>query len=176
MDNITFGPDRYTITSAENDDHYFKIIYYCVLYYIFERPYNDESRRAYEKLINYVLTREFDATHFAGKISSEEAKVYVVKFLHILASAKNRHKLVLEEINGLPQINHIFVELFKQIIGHREIIFEQNARIIEKTILELLGVTIDLLSCELFIFADQYQVEIRHFQRNCEFFLLKDSC
>lgn len=46
-DNITFGPNRYVIVSSESEDHFFKVIYYSLLYYIFEKDYDEESRSSY---------------------------------------------------------------------------------------------------------------------------------
>jgi hypothetical protein len=37
LDNITFGPQRYAITISDSSHLYHRIIYYCVLYFIFEK-------------------------------------------------------------------------------------------------------------------------------------------
>ncbi len=49
--------------------------------------------------------------------------MFIVKFLHMLASAKNKRKVVVEELNNIPQIHFIFIELIKQIVKSREIKF-----------------------------------------------------
>jgi hypothetical protein len=56
-------------------------------------------------------------------INQEEAKIYLVKFLHILEKAKCKRKVVIEELNNLPQISALLVALVKQAARQHKLIF-----------------------------------------------------
>ncbi len=50
-------------------------------------------------------------------------KVYLVKFLHLLERAKSKRKVVVEELNNLPQIDALLVALVRQAAKHSQLLF-----------------------------------------------------
>lgn len=55
IDNITFGPDKYSIIVKELDDIYYKAIYYAILYFTFEKNTDNKGFKIYQKLLEYAL-------------------------------------------------------------------------------------------------------------------------
>jgi hypothetical protein len=96
LDNITFGPNRYAIVADSNEELSFRIIYYSLLYFMFEREEDEKGRKVYEKLLHFVLNHEMAPTHPSLPLEEDQTRVYIVKFLQLLASAKSRRKVVLE--------------------------------------------------------------------------------
>lgn len=60
IDNITFGPARYTVLIKEIEDVYFKVIYFSILYFIFEQKQCNKNNQTYIKLLEYIFDQEID--------------------------------------------------------------------------------------------------------------------
>jgi hypothetical protein len=123
LENITFGPGRYSIRLQEKEDIFFKIVNYCILHFIFEKAYDAKNSQAYEKVLNFIFTQEIELPQPLLGLIQEEVKVYLVKFLHMLERAKSKRKVVVEELNNLPQISALLVALVKQAGKHPQLLF-----------------------------------------------------
>lgn len=123
LENITFGPGRYSVRLEEDNHLFFKIVYYCILHFIFEKAYDARNLQAYQQLLNFIFTQEIHLQQPLVGLTQEEVKVYLVKFLHLLERAKSKRKVVVEELNNLPQIDALLVALVRQAAKHSQLLF-----------------------------------------------------
>lgn len=83
-ENVTFGPGHYSIRLLSKEDFFFKIASYCILHFIFEKAYDARNTHVYNKVLQFIFNNEIELPSALKGLTQEEAKVCLVKFLHIL--------------------------------------------------------------------------------------------
>ena len=72
--------------------------------------------------MDFIFNNDFTVPLGKTALSQEEIKIYLVKFLYILETS-NSKKIVIEELNSIPQINTLFIALIQEISKHKELKF-----------------------------------------------------
>ena len=140
-----------------------RIIYFCLLYYIFERNPENRGLAMYEKLLNFIYSHNMEVETEKGSIADEESKIYFTKFFYSLFRYKCKRKIIVEEMSCLPQMDLLMRSLIEKMTGENDLIIEINGPEIMKGVLKYLGFSIEFLNTETFLFQDSYVVEIRYF-------------
>ena len=140
-----------------------RIIYFCLLYYIFERNPENRGLAMYEKLLNFIYSHNMEVEIEKGNIADEESKIYFTKFFYSLFRYKCKRKIIVEEMSCLPQMDLLMRSLIEKMTGENDLIIEINGPEIMKGVLKYLGFSIEFLNTETFLFQDSYVVEIRYF-------------
>ena len=138
-DNITFGPNYYTIFISQLLGSNFRIVYYCMLHYLFERDYNDSAQLLYQNLLHFIQEHNLELSNQSFSISDEEVKTYYFKFFYSLLQSRNKRKLIVDQLNILPQMDLLMMHLTQLIAGQHDLVIEINAREIQLNIKKQLG-------------------------------------
>jgi hypothetical protein len=62
-DNVTLSPEQYNIFLSQLEMSNMRIIYYCLLYYIFERNPENKGFEMYERLMDFIYSHRFHIRH-----------------------------------------------------------------------------------------------------------------
>ena len=57
-DNLTFGPKQLTLLLTKRQNKIKTIVYYCLLYFVFEAPQTEHSTTIYEKILQFILEHD----------------------------------------------------------------------------------------------------------------------
>ena len=93
-DNVTLSPDQFTVIVPELIGSNMRIIYYCLLHYIFERHPEHKGVEMYQKLLHFIYTHDLTVKQKNIFIRDEEAKIYYTKFFYSLFREKGQRKLI----------------------------------------------------------------------------------
>ena len=104
-----------------------RIIYYSILYYIFERNPENKGLEMYEKLLDFVYQNDIGLKTRKLTISDEESKIYFTKFFYSLFRSKCKRKVIVDELSTLPQMDTLITHLMKKMTGEEDLILEINA-------------------------------------------------
>lgn len=140
LENITFGPQKYTVQVKEIEMLYPRIIYYSILYYIYEIKLNEKEAQIETLLTQAILGSEEDGSFddLGLGLSQQDSKVYFAKLTQILSRRRHENRMIVEEFNRIPQIDKIMLMFIKLICGDW-LDFETNTFEISQKIYEKIG-------------------------------------
>jgi hypothetical protein len=121
-DNITFGPEQYTVEVSDIMGSNIRIIYYCLLYYTFEKNPNNEGSKVYQRLLEYIKDHNLAISHTKVTIAEEEVKGYYARFFISLFRSKCQRKLIIEELSALPQMDLLMMHFIQSITGQNDLV------------------------------------------------------
>ena len=124
---------------AEGENSKERVVYYCLLSYMFEQKKTPAVLRMHERLVNYIATHTMSLYTKEAYITDEQAKSCLIKFLYSLSQKRGITNSLRKEFEIVPEMDLLMIKLIRSITGCKPITPDTNFSDYEKRLREELG-------------------------------------
>ena len=139
IENITFGPKEHRVRIAQNENNKVRVVYYCLLSYIFQQERNPTVMKVHERLVRYIATHNMSLYTIKTFISDEEAKSCLIKFLFSLSQRRGVQNYLLKQFQRVPEMDLLMINLIQAISGFKDVTVDFNCCQYQRKLQEELG-------------------------------------